>query len=662
MGSRTLRSRIEVDMVCVPKEHSGPLSPVPGGVGLRRSLRGKLLLSQIPLVAVLLILSLLALFTVSALGESARGILQDNYRSVQAAQHMKAALERLDRAALLLLSDQRAETLTQAASHRQVFEAGLRVAQANITEPGEAELAQALAAAWLDYRRSFDDLGALGEPGARRQHYVSQLVPASLRVGSAADGVLAINQDAMERRSERARRAAAWLSRATAVAAVVAIALGILASTLLTTRLLRPLARLSSAVRRLGGGDLAARAPIEGQDELAQLSVDFNAMADRLQRYRQSSLGELLLARQAAQAAIESLPDPVLVLDGGGRVLHANEAAATLLSVASNAADEPLSGLPSELRTVIDRVCRHVLAGRGPYVPRDFAEAVSVRSEIPGGEGDRYLLPRAMPVHGELGGVYAVTLLLQDVTRLRRFDELKDDLVATVAHELRTPLTSLRMSIHLCLEGVVGTMNAKQAELLTGAREDCQRLQIFIDDLLDLARLQAGRLEMHPVPVGLRELLEDARSAQQGAAEGRGVTLTIELSPQIPPILTVDPERIGLVFSNLLANAIRHTPSGGQVCLRARPAASGLRFEVRDSGPGIPREFQREIFQKFFRIPDSPSGAAGLGLSIAREIVEAHGGEIGVDSEPGQGCTFYFVLPQPAPGWVGPTSLLPATQ
>lgn len=649
-------------MVCVPKEHSAPVSPVAGGVSLWRSLRGKLLLSQIPLVAVLLILSLLALLTVSALGESARGILHDNYRSVQAAQHMKAALERLDRAALLLLAEQRTEALTQAAIHRQVFETELRVAQANITEPGEAELAQTLAATWSDYRRRFEELCALGEPGARRQHYVGQLGPAWLRVGSAADGVLTINQDAMERRSERARRAAAWLSRATAAAAVVAIALGLLASTLLTTRLLRPLARLSSAVRRLGGGDLAARAPIEGQDELAQLAVDFNAMADRLQRYRQSSLGELLLARQAAQAAIASLPDPVLVLDGGGRVLHANEAAATLLSVGAAAAGEPLSGLPSELASVIERVCRHVLAGRGPYVPRDFAEAVSVRSAIPGGEGDRYLLPRAMPVYGELGGVYAVTLLLQDVTRLRRFDELKDDLVATVAHELRTPLTSLRMSIHLCLEGVVGAMNAKQAELLTGAREDCQRLQIFIDDLLDLARLQAGRLAMHPLPVGLRDLLDDTLSLQHSAAAERGVTLASELSPQLPPILIVDPERIGLVFSNLLANAIRHTPEGGQVCLRARPAASGIRFEIRDSGPGIPREYQREIFQKFFRIPDSPGGAAGLGLSIAREIVEAHGGEIGVDSEPGQGCTFYFELPQPTPAWVGPAPVQTATQ
>lgn len=238
-------------------------------------------------------------------------------------------------------------------------------------------------------------------------------------------------------------------------------------------------------------------------------------------------------------------------------------------------------------------------------------------------------------------------MILQDVTRLRRFDELKDDLVATVAHEFRTPLTSLRMAIHLCLEGVVGSINDKQAELLHAAREDCERLQSFIDDLLDLARLQAGKIEMRKVSLPLADLVEGAVADQHMLAQQHKVTLRTEVSPHVPDEISVDPERLGLVFANLIGNAIRYTPFGGTVTVRVREtlARTTVRFEVQDTGPGIPLEYQHQIFQKFFRIPGSSAGAAGLGLSIAKEIVEAHGGEIGVDSSEGLGSTFFFTLP-----------------
>jgi NtrC-family two-component system sensor histidine kinase KinB len=163
-------------------------------------------------------------------------------------------------------------------------------------------------------------------------------------------------------------------------------------------------------------------------------------------------------------------------------------------------------------------------------------------------------------------------VILQDVTRLRRFNELKDDLVATVAHEFRTPLTSLRMAVHLCLEGVVGAINDKQTELLHAAREDCERLQSFVDDLLDLARLQAGKVAMRKVSLPLGSSGRSHRRAAHVAQQHK-VTLRSELSPQLPEAIAVDPERLGLVFGNLIGNAIRHTPECGTVTLRVRTTA-----------------------------------------------------------------------------------------
>jgi signal transduction histidine kinase len=448
----------------------------------------------------------------------------------------------------------------------------------------------------------------------------------------------------MVRKSENVRRTAEHMNALTITAALGALLLGLVLSISLTRRLLRPLSLLSQATHRIGEGDFTARAPVQGEDELAQLARDFNAMASRLDEYRRSSLGELLQVQQASQSAIDSLPDPVVVFGIEGDVRNVNQAAETLLKlVLEPSMKDPLQNVDLAVQSVLERLRTHVLGGKGPYIPKGFEEAI----RVPSGEGDRYLLPRATPVYEPRGGIVGATVILQDVTRLRRFDELKNDLVATVAHEFRTPLTSLRMAIHLCLEQVVGPVTEKQADLLHAAREDCERLQAMVDDLLDLSRIEAGRVEMYPRPMAADSLVKAAIEAHRTTAEERGVQLGAQ-----PPLsedeVAADPERIALVFSNLVTNAIRHTPSNGKVEVRVRPTDGVVRFEVADTGEGIPLEYQRRIFDKFFRVPGSASNGAGLGLSIAKEIVLGHGGEIGVESQPGKGSTFWFTLPRAA--------------
>jgi signal transduction histidine kinase len=285
-------------------------------------------------------------------------------------------------------------------------------------------------------------------------------------------------------------------------------------------------------------------------------------------------------------------------------------------------------------------VRQHVVSGHGAYVPRGFEEAVRVASP----EGDRHLLPRATPLYSEQGGVMGATIVFQDVTRLMRFDELKNDLVATVAHEIRTPLTSLRMAIHLCAQELVGPLTEKQADLMAAAREDCERLQGIVDDLLDLSRIQAGRMSLQLGRLDAADVLATAVATLRPSADGAGVELAVTL-PEKPLLVEADPERVQLVLSNLLSNAIRHTPPGGRVDATAVEAGAGeVRFDVRDTGEGIAKEHLERIFDKFYRVPGGRSGGVGLGLYIAREIVHAHGGELGVESEPGKGSRFCFTL------------------
>jgi signal transduction histidine kinase len=282
-----------------------------------------------------------------------------------------------------------------------------------------------------------------------------------------------------------------------------------------------------------------------------------------------------------------------------------------------------------------------VLQGKGSWAPRRFDETVAV----PRPDGERAFLPRGEPVYEEGGGVVAAAVVLQDVTRLRRFDEMRSDLVSTVAHQFRTPLTSLRMAVHLCLEGVAGPLTEKQADLLAAAREESERLQTMVDELLDLAQLQGGKVELDREPIGADRLLREAHRTMRPAAEERG--LVLELDPTVPgDAVEADPERVQLVFANLLENAIRHSPQGGRVRMGAAPTNGFVRFEVADQGPGVPPEQRARIFEKFVRLQGALPGGAGIGLSIARDVVRAHGGEIGVEGEPGSGATFWFTLPR----------------
>jgi signal transduction histidine kinase len=605
------------------------------------TLRSKLLLAQAPTVLAVIAVGALASVANGKLARSSELILKDNYRSVLAAQRMKEAIERVDSAVLFLVAGEQAAGVRQADQYVPVFERELRAQEGNVTEVGEQQATQALRARWDLYRQRLNAFSPLAGEAQRRRAYFVELQPAFLAVKNGADVILAINQDAMLHKSERARRMARRLDAVMIAAATGACLLGLLSSLVLTTRLLRPLGVLRLAARRLGEGDAQARARVSGRDEIGEVAKEFNTMADRLAQYRQSSLGELIAAQQQSQAAIDSLPDPVLIFDPERRLIAVNHAAENNLRVTLEAeAEDPLAPAPPEVRATVDRLAAQVLAGEGAYQPRGLEDAL--RTVAAGQEA--FLLPRATPVMSENGGVIGVAILLQDVTRLMRFDELKSNLVATVAHEFRTPLTSLRMALHLCLEQAVGPITEKQADLLYAARQDTERLQQIVDDLLDLSRIQSGHIELNRRPVDAATLARDAVKSFEATAEAKGIDLRVELLPSLGQVVA-DPERIALAFDNLIGNAIKYTPAGGRVTVAAESRGHTLRFAVRDTGPGVPPQHRQAIFERFFRMPGATEPGAGLGLYIAKEIVDAHGGRIGVEGEPGQGSTFWLELP-----------------
>jgi len=616
------------------------------------TLRERVLLAQLPLIVALGTTAIVAAASTPALGRNSAVILKDNYRSVVAVHAMKEALSEIERGALrrangTALRDTEATALgtTEIDRGTAAFEEALRAEEGNPTERGETEATNELRASWRHCLSRLEQ----AESGAQEGPFNAPAMIALTEVKTAVQRILTINQEAMSRKSALASRAAERLGAFLVLASVLACLTGVTASFVLTSRLLRPLSVLSSAARRLGQGDLQARARVDRADEIGALAREFNTMADRLVQFRNSSLGELLEVERQTQAAIDSLPDPVLILDLRGGLLAANRAAQSLLhvEVAAHAGEEgPLAHCPPLVREAVERERAAVVSGQPGRASPGLEDAV----RLPTAEGEIFLLPRANRVLSEGGELRGVTITVQDVTRARRLDELKNDLVATVAHEFRTPLTSLRMAVHLCLERAAGPVTEKQLDLLHAARQDTERLQQLVDDLLDLSRLQSGQVVLHPSSLVVEDLVEAALAACQPSAREKAIALKTEVLPGTGTVWA-DPERLGLVLGNLIGNAVKHSPGRSPVVVRAWRVGPTVRLEVIDRGPGIAPEYRALVFAKFFRVPGAASnGGAGLGLFLAKEITQAHGGRIGVDSgADGVGSVFWLEWPAEAP-------------
>ncbi len=604
-----------------------------------KTLQTKLLLGLVPTLAILVLLGLGAIIMFYRLGGNIDVILRENFTSVLAAQGMKEAIERMDSGLMFAVGGREQHGREQFDANRPRFLNHLKDEQAHITLPGEAELAEELERLFKQYvdgAERFFELPAQ-PPERKSEVYFQQLLPTFEKIRKSADDVLVLNQGNMSAMDRRARNNAATSIRLMIGALLAAVALAVGVSIHLSRTILRPIHLVTDGARALARGELDQIVPAASRDELGDLANAFNEMARTLRDFRQSGTARLLRAQKTAQATVDSFPDPVVVVDPMGSVEQANRAARQLLGVIP-ATELPVPWHPAEpLKALIS----DVLAGHGDYLPVSLEQAISLSD---GGQ-ERFFLPRVLAIRTEGDQMLGAAVAMVDVTKFHLLDRLKSDMVSTVSHELKTPLTSVQMAIHLLLEELVGPLTPKQIELLLAARQDSDRILTMINDLLDLTRIEQGRVQLDLTPVKAAELVEEAVMRFQPQAQSNGLALTSDL-PEEGLTVMVDRDRIEHVFDNLISNAIQHTGRGGAIRVGAQADGERAIFVVRDTGEGIPEEHVARIFDKFYRVPKSKhTGGAGLGLAIVREIVTAHGGQIDLSSQPGKGTAFTFALP-----------------
>ena len=449
----------------------------------------------------------------------------------------------------------------------------------------------------------------------------------------AIDDLTAWDANEAQHTADRVAELARTTERVLLAAIVVAVALAALVTWRLAASLLRPIRALSEAALAVGDGNLDREVPENSRDELGELGRAFNTMAAKLRAYREATLAKVLRTQRTMEATLTSAPDPVFVVARDGTIELRNPAAEALgLAVFPSALAEPL---------------KSVFSSREHYLPTGYSGAVTLRVS----REDRHYLPRILAIGDQLTEFKGAAIILQDVTKFRLLDDAKTNLVGTVSHELKSPLTSLRMALYLLLEQKLEGLTVTQRDLLETARDDADRLLRILDNLLDLARLEAGASPLERRKIPISTLLDQIAGEARVFIGTAGQTLKVHVAPELAATpLTADVTRLRHVFMNLLTNASKYSPGGATITLSAAVAPGNfVRFSVRDEGPGIAHESVERVFDRFYRAPNQEKMGAGLGLTIAREIVVAHGGSIACANDPGGGAEFFFLLPMDGP-------------
>lgn len=595
-------------------------------------LRARIFLNLIPRFAILIGVSALALFLFSRMAGNVGQTLVDNYQSDVAAQNMRVTLARMDTALQRSRTEEKAPMRVMFDTNARLFQESL---ESQFTNHAIAPQRNLL----VQLRTNFQALCASGaamlHPATGRPEqgalYDEQVVPRTVAINPLLDRIHETTQENIITNGEKIQQINRTIPSLLLLALVFALGISGYASFKLDKTILQPIQNLTNAAREIGRGNLEQTVPVLSKDELGELAITFNNMAAQLHTYRQSTTEQLIRLHHTMEAALASFSDPVFIMNPQGGIELHNRAAQTLsaqLSLAGTLPPRLAEATAEALRTNQD------------FLPDSFDEVLTLRVN---GE-EKSFLPRIHLMRETAPRPVGVAVVLHDVTRFRLLDDAKTNLVATVSHELKTPLTSVRMVLHLLLEKDVGPLTRKQAELVETARKDSERMLRILDELLDIARLEAGAASLVKEPVPPGELVQFIVDEARRSAAGMGVTLVTTIEPGLPPVL-VDRQKIGHVFHNFISNAIKYSPRGGQIHVTATATTDqSVQFSVQDQGPGIPAEFQVCIFDRFFRVPGQGIRGAGLGLTIAREVVVAHGGRVGVRSQPGQGSQFYFVL------------------
>ncbi|MCR2030021.1 sensor histidine kinase [Alistipes timonensis] len=554
------------------------------------------------LFAMILLLGIQSVSYVRQLSQATGTILADNYNSLQYAGGMLQSLN----------------DIGEDSVSRHILRENLALQRQNITEINERESTSTLER----HIASLSDPVTEAEIRTVRQDLfrIMELNMAAIRAKS-----LAVE--------ERADYVMWWLIVVAALCAVIAGAILVW----FPRSVLRPIDVLKRGITEIANHNYEQRLEFPGNREFESVAESFNDMAAKLDEYRRSSLDDLMAAKKRIEAIVDTLHEPIVGLDPDRRILFMNREALSVLNlpqevVGRNATEVALSN------DLLRRLIRGLCEKKDPEPLKIYADNKESYFQVE--NTPLYITP----VGGSERQFVGSLIVLNNITRFKELDSAKTNFISTVSHEMKTPISSILMSLQLLGDTRLGELNTEQKQLVGSIKESSDRLLSITGELLNMTQIETGKLKLMPKITKPIELINYAVKATQVLADRFCCFVEVNYPEKISKLF-VDNEKIAWVITNLLSNAIHHSPEKSRIIIGAVQREKAIEIYVRDFGRGIDPRYHTSIFERYFRVPGTKVQGSGLGLAISKEFVEAHGGTISVESEIGKGSRFSILLP-----------------
>ncbi|MGV3705526.1 MAG: ATP-binding protein [Arcticibacter sp.] len=568
------------------------------------------------LFIIVLFFGAISLFYISNISLSSRLILKDNYESLKYTRDLRAVLDETT----LPFSEKVATDIS-----RQ-----LMLLKSNITEEGEDK---AVASLYHAIRR-------LGVPAAEDLSQQSSLkdVYRQLRV------IDELNMKAIMRKNETSRMDVERAARNLIIIASICFLILFSFSVNFPGFVANPLKEFSDAIKEISRKNYRQHLEFPGNNEFSELAGEFNTMVFQLNKWESSNMARLQSEKLRIEAIIEQMQDAIIGLNEEKEILFINRVAGQLLNL--NEKDAIGKDANDLLKTndLLNRILQVRNSDKPIKIYADGKESYFQleRREITVPMDEQRPDDVIRASSKTAGEVY----ILKNITQYKELDEAKTNFIATVSHELKTPISSIKMSLKLMADERIGVLNPEQQELIQHIREDCGRLLKITGELLDLAQVETGNLQLNFIKADPKTIALYAIDAVAFQAEQKAIELELISRSDLPAVY-VDTEKTAWVLVNFLSNALRYSAPMSKVLIQILQKGKEVEFSVRDFGKGIDERYQKRLFDRYFQVPtdgNNKSGS-GLGLAISKDFIEAEGGKIWVESAIGEGSKFCFSLP-----------------
>lgn len=549
---------------------------------------------------------------ITSLSNDTNNILEENYLSLEYSRQMLFEVDHI-------ATDPNAVTN---------FKKNLKKQQNNLTESGEKEA--------TDRLETHFNLLVL-EP--KRDEF-QNLVRIDL------NNIMKYNMDAIVQKSKIADKTA---HNATMWIVITGTLCFLIAFSLLVnfpSNIANPIKELTDSIAKIADKNYSERLHFEKSTEFSILSQAFNTMAEKLEDYENSNLAKILFEKQRIEILINKMPEPIIGLDEFKNILFINEQALSMLglniSVVVGKSAEKIAIDNDLMRSLINELTTN----DNTLGVHQVTEPLKIYSDHKESFFEKEIASIFSPSANDepIGKLIGHVIILKNITPFKELDVAKTNFIGTVSHELKTPISSILMSIKLLEDNRIGSLNQEQKQLIKNIDEDSNRLLKITGELLNIAQVETGKIDLTLSPSNPKDIVKYAVEATKTQALEKKITFDLQINEPMP-FINANTEKTAWVLTNLILNAIHYSYENSKIVISVSSIEKSIvKFSVQDFGKGIDPQYKEKIFMRYFRVPGNIESGSGLGLAIGKEFIEAQGGKIQVESGIGIGSTFSFEL------------------